>query len=285
MTRWTDLARPGGAGCASRDFWLIPFDRPGEDIHDRIEDAVRDGIEQPAPPGGLPAGEPRGQLLHHGPAAGGLAIAVAVETTGRSVAGYWPRLAGGPAVAVAVESLALAPSRLEAMVQARLPAQGDLRLIWFDQDFPVSRARYAAGGVTAVAPVAIAHVAALDPGEPGLLRPGDPGHAEGAAADPAALRSDGTILVPVRGTVALIHRPDEAPHAWELRGPVRALTVLPRPLIGQPAARATIEVARPPTGAPLVLDVVLTAAVWGDGPWPEPGQELQAVVLLHAGPV
>lgn len=281
------LAAEGSDEDFDTGWWFEPFGYEWDDIFALLPDAFRQAhlIELPTAPvrranHPLDPTEPEGKLFAWPTMNTGLALLLARGGEGWSMISCWPFLTNGSEHDAEIERVMLAPNRLQAMIEARIG--GELGLTYYDWEFATKRGLYVSGVDHRLVLVGIAHAFGSADTAPVKLGPEAPSFSV-LSREGEAVGEDGMITISTTGMAAIFQRPDVAPNAYELRGPVVQVRKTLNELLGQSVWLVRVIVARIGDGndVKVNLDVAVTAAVLNGRPLPEVGDDVQAFVLLQ----
>jgi hypothetical protein len=174
----------------------------------------------------------------------------------------------------------VALAELQAMIEARIG--GELGLTYHDYEFAAHRGLYVRGVDHRLVLAGIAHTFGMADTTPVKLSPDAPSFSA-LSRDGEAVGEDGMITISTTGMAAIFHRPDIAPNAYELRGPVLQVRKTLNEILDQPVWLVRVTVARigDENDVDVNLDLAVTAAMLGGRPLPEKGDDVEAVIRLQ----
>ena len=268
-------------------WWFEPFGYEQKDVIELLPEALNKAqqvvlstaIERRANHPLDPA-EPEGMLFVWPTRNSGLTLLVERNEGQWALTGCWPFLTSGSEHDAEIEQIVLAPDRLQAMVKAQIG--GELGLTYHDYEFAAHRGLYVRRVDHRLVLAGIAHAFGMADTAPIKLSPDAPSFFA-LSRGGEAVGEDGKITISTTGMAAIFHRPNIAPNAYELRGPVVQVRKTLNEILDQPVWLVRVTVARigSDNDVDVNLDIAVTATILGGRPLPEKGDEVEAVVRLQ----
>lgn len=287
-----DIALRGLTSDASAEdfdssWWFRPFGLEVQAVFELFPEAIRRAQEvtllgelerRAARP--LDSTEPEGKLFAWPTMNNGLAMLLERQKGQWALTGCWPFLASGSEHDAVIETVLLSPSRLQAMVEARIGE--DLALIYHDFTFAATRGLYVKGVDHRLVLAGIAHTFGPADTTPIKIGPDAPSFAA-LSRGGQAVGDDGMITILTTGMAAIFPRGDIAPNVYEFRGPVVQVRKTLNDMFDQPVWLVRVTVARigAANDVAVNLDIAVTATVLDGRPLPGAGDEVQGVILLQ----
>jgi hypothetical protein len=200
------------------------------------------------------AGEPSGYLLHWPAHQSGLSTIIRSDGEGQqnSLQAVFPFSCDGTSYLCRLVEIILFNNRLEAQLKVMAGENEELELTFYDSHYLADRVVYREAGVYQFILRAFAYFF----------------EAQAVSADDD-------------GLWALFNRSELGADHYEVHGPVRSVTGLSEPLLGQKTWRVEIVIGRSAADEDQLLDIFLTQKVLGKGRLPAVGDNARAVVWLQ----
>lgn len=200
------------------------------------------------------AGEPSGYLLHWPAHQYGLSVVIRSEGDGQqnSLQAVFPFSCEGVSFICRLIEVRLFSNRLEAQLKVVAGEDEELELTFYDAHYLADRMVYREAGVYQFILRAFAYFF----------------EAQAASADDD-------------GLWALFNRTELGADHYEVHGPVKSVTELSEPMLGQPTWQVRVVIGRSSAGEDQLFDIFLTRKILGQGRVPVAGDNARAVVWLQ----